>query len=405
MIAKCTYCGGALKYDAEIHMLVCEYCLGMFPVEKTEEEKLLSQESDEQDRTRSASFINDLPKAGMEEMECSIYKCQGCGAELVINDVEAATYCAYCGQPSVVFDRIAKRRRPKYIIPFSISKNAAIVNIRKRFLKGGFVPKEIKYFNPDVLRGIYVPYMLYNVRCRSRQLIRSNILVSNAFGSDTKTHYCYRDAEAVFSELPADASSRISNEFTERLEPYYLNAMVEFKAEYLSGFYADLEDDDFVNLKQLVKKRTVSMTNDRIIKTVPGQDKALLKSKFSHIFEKESYALFPVWFMQFHREDETYTIMVNGQTGKVVATMPSDRIKVFLFFFLSAIFFSTLGFYLFPMFWLTENLSIPITLTLTIPALFIGGIRKLRGLNSGRRFTSGTHIKKFVKERQDDQYG
>lgn len=402
MISKCTYCGGALKYDAELHMLVCEYCLGMFFVEKTEEEKLLSQMSDLQDSIKDVSYKGSSVAGDIEEMECSIYKCQGCGAELVINDVEAATYCAYCGQPSVVFERIARRRRPKYIIPFSVTKNAAIVNIRKKFLKGSFVPKEIKYFQPDLLRGIYVPYMLYDVRCRSRQLLRSNIPVSSPFSSSsTKTIYCYRDAEAYFSELPVDASSRISNEFSERLEPYYKNDMVEFRAEYLSGYYADLEDDDLVRLKQIVKDRSGPMTDEQILKTVPGQGQTLLNSKSYYRFEKEEYALFPVWFMQFHREEETYTIMVNGQTGKVVATMPLDRKKVFLHFFLFAVFFSTLGFFLFPIFWLARNPSISITLTLSIPVLIIGGMRKLWSLNSGRRFTAGTRIKKFVKERQD----
>lgn len=402
MIAKCAYCGGALKYDAEIHMLVCEYCLAMFPVEKTEEEKLLSQGPDQHDRTQNAALEMNFSRADIEEMECSIYKCQGCGAELVINDVEAATYCAYCGQPSVIFDRIARRRRPDYIIPFSVTKNTAIVNIRKSFLKGSYVPKEIKHFNPDLLRGIYVPYMLYDVRCRSRQLIGSNVPVSTPFNSSsTETIYCYRDAEAFFSEFPADASSRIVNEFSERLEPYYKNAMVEFRAEYLSGFYADLEDDDFARLKQIVKDRTGSMTDEQILKTVPGQGQTLLNSKSSYHFEKETYALFPVWFMQFNREGETYTIMVNGQTGKVVATMPSDRIKVVLHFFLFAILFSALGYFLFPIFWMAGNPAIPIALILSIPGLVIGGIRRLLGLNSGRRFTTGTNIKKYVKERQD----
>ena len=45
MTRKCKFCGGALKYDAELRMMVCEYCLGMFPVEKTDEEKELIKEA------------------------------------------------------------------------------------------------------------------------------------------------------------------------------------------------------------------------------------------------------------------------------------------------------------------------------------------------------------------------
>ena len=94
MIAKCTYCGGALKFDADIQMLVCEHCSGMFPVEKTEEEKGLSENP--QDTVTGTDFKDDTVA---EEMECSVYKCTSCGAQLILNDVEVATYCAYCGQP------------------------------------------------------------------------------------------------------------------------------------------------------------------------------------------------------------------------------------------------------------------------------------------------------------------
>lgn len=393
MTAKCAYCGGALKFDADIQMLVCKHCSGMFPVEKTEAEKMLS--APPEDMAGAADFRDST---AIDKMECRVYHCTSCGAELLINDVEAATYCAYCGQPAIVFDRIAMRRRPKYIIPFSVTKNAALVNIREKFLKGGFIPKEVKYFNPDLLRGIYVPYMLYDVRCRAKQLLRSSVPASNPAGSATK--YYYRDAGAFFSEIPADASSQISNEFSERLEPYYKNAMVEFKVEYLSGFYADLEDKDFPYLSRIIKKRTADMLNEQILKTVPGNEKALLNSKFSYEFEKESYALFPVWFMQFHKDEKTYTIMVNGQTGKVVGAVPTDRRKVLLCFSLLALCFSSLGFSFFLMFWLTEP-SIPIILSLCIPVLIIGGFRKLRGLNTSRRFTTGRRIKKFVMERQD----
>ena len=394
MTAKCAYCGGALKFDADIQMLVCEHCSGMFPVEKTEAEKMLSDPPE--DMTGAADFRDS---AAIDEMECRVYHCTSCGAELMINNVEAATYCAYCGQPTIVFDRIAMRRRPNYIIPFSVTKNVALVNIREKFLKGGFIPNEIKYFNPDFLRGIYVPYMLYDVRCRAKALIRYSVPDSNSSSSTVK--HCYRDAGAVFTEIPVDASTQISNEFSERLEPYYQNSMAKFKVEYLSGFYADLKDDDFPNLARIIKNRTADMLNEQIISTVPGQTKTLLNSKFSYTFEKEAYALFPVWFMQFHKDEKTYTIMVNGQTGKVVGAIPADKKKFFLFFSLLAMLFSTLFFFLFPMLWLAHNPSIPITLTLCIPALIIGGFRKMRGLSTSQRFTTGKHIKKFVKERQD----
>ena len=126
MTRKCNFCGGALKYDAELRMMVCEYCLGMVPVEETDEEKELAKIDDvyAKKQTTEDEYVEIYDPLQTDDfIECEIYTCKSCGAELVINDVEASTYCAYCGQPTIVFDRIAKRRRPKYIIPFSITQN------------------------------------------------------------------------------------------------------------------------------------------------------------------------------------------------------------------------------------------------------------------------------------------
>lgn len=397
MIAKCTYCGGALKFDADIQMLVCEHCTSMFPVEKTEEEKNLAENA--QDTAADTDFLDS---ADDEVFECEVYKCTSCGSQLVINDVEAATYCAYCGQPTIVFDRIIKHRRPKYIIPFSVAKNVAIVNIREKLLKGSFVPKELKYFTPDLLRGIYVPYMLCDISSKDRQLIRSTISDENRKKSSVK--YFYREAVSTFREIPVDASLKLSNELSERLEPYRGNGMVEFKAEYLSGFYADLKDDDFSNLKQIARRRATDMLNAQIQKTVPGQDPQIIAGNPRHVIEKVEYALFPVWFMVLHRDKETYTIMVNGQTGKVVGAVPADRRKLTLRFSLLSLLLSTLGFLFLPVMYVMgrqPRIFAYMLVFLGIPSLITAAFHNLNALKKSQQLTSDSRIKKFVTERQD----
>ena len=67
MTAKCAYCGGALKFDADIQMLVCKHCSGMFPVEKTEAEKMLS--APPEDMAGAADFRDST---AIDEMECRV---------------------------------------------------------------------------------------------------------------------------------------------------------------------------------------------------------------------------------------------------------------------------------------------------------------------------------------------
>ena len=51
-----------------------------------------------------------------------------------------------------------------------------------------------------------------------------------------------------------------------------------------------------------------------------------------HEIKHAEYALFPVWFLTFRYNNEPYTMLVNGQTGKVVGTVPVDKKKAGLLF-------------------------------------------------------------------------
>ena len=48
-------------------------------------------------------------------MDIQVHVCNACGAELMINETEAATFCSYCGSSAIVFDRISKEEKPKWI--------------------------------------------------------------------------------------------------------------------------------------------------------------------------------------------------------------------------------------------------------------------------------------------------
>ncbi|MDD6656440.1 MAG: hypothetical protein PUE95_03930 [Lachnospiraceae bacterium] len=388
MTRKCNFCGGALKYDAELRMMVCEYCLGMVPVEETDEEKELAKNDD---HSQNDDFI-----------ECEIYTCKSCGAELVINDVEAATYCAYCGQPTIVFNRIAKRRRPKYIIPFSITKNYAIANIREKFIQGKYVPDEIKYFNPDLLRGIYIPFLLYDIRYKDKQLIQGQYTEKES--NDSSTMICFREAVATYKNIPVDASDRLSNESSERLEPFYDRDMTDFKVEYLSGFYADLMDSKTDQLKTIAASRAKEMFWEQMQKNVALDQCTLLKSSPKYAIEKEQYVLFPVWFMIFHEGNREYTILVNGQTGKVVGALPPSRLKTLKAAIIMGILLSVLGALALPRIacfdaemqgWVNNFLLFG------IPALLAGGLRNLQSLKKSLHLTTEKTVRDFVTERQD----
>ena len=131
--------------------------------------------------------------------------CNSCGAELAVNEVEASSFCAYCGQATVVLDRVEEYLEPDYVIPFSVTKEQAESTIRERIKSGYYVPSVIKNFEVEKLRGIYIPFWLYDIYYGDEKYFKYSARVTN---KTYVTRYIHHVAEMHFKRLTQDASSR-----------------------------------------------------------------------------------------------------------------------------------------------------------------------------------------------------
>ena len=305
-------------------------CCSFFSMEmvtsQTEEEKQQMEELDEN------NFCDDTNIFQEDTMECKVYHCNSCGAQLLIDEVESATYCAFCGQPTVVFQRVDKQKKPKYIIPFRITKELALQKVRQRIDSGLFIPKEIKNVTMDRIRGIYIPYQIVDVTYEDTQVF--SIVVSTKDSVQKKRFYDI-DGVAHFKQMTVDTSMQLNDESAMRLEPYEMVGLKEFEPAYLSGFYADCFDEDKFITRKKVERRAGKLYTEKIkekIKRKSGRKPTLEFSKPTCEIEKMDSALLPAWFLVFHHNNESYTIMVNGQTGKVIGAVPLDEKKAVAMF-------------------------------------------------------------------------
>lgn len=304
MKVKCPNCMAALIFDAESGKMQCKYCNALFSVEDIENTAEEEQQSD--------------------TVECNIYTCTSCGAELAINGVESSTFCAYCGQPTIVFSRVSKTLKPEVIIPFHVEKEEAVEAIRSRFRQGFFIPMEVKAFEVERLHGIYIPYWLYDSYYYDKQLIKGTV----GSGKHRRTRYFMREADCRFQKVSVDASKNLNDESSRRLEPYDMCGLKEFDIGYLSGYYSDRYDMSNGMMRSFALQRMEEMFGEQTMNSCNASDKSIVSSKPKVEIQKETYALFPAWFMTFRYENMPYTMMVNGQTGKVVGAVPYDRKKV-----------------------------------------------------------------------------
>lgn len=418
MIVRCPNCNGALEYDVITDKMVCVHCrssfyVGQFQTSEQKKEVNVMPQQMVEGMSQPMQRVYQQPQAqdtymadeqyDEEMMECDLYSCKGCGAQLMINNVESSTYCAYCGQPTIVFERVSVQKRPKYIIPFAITKQDAVNLIRKKMNEGAFVPSEIKNFEVDVIRGIYVPFYLVDLHYQDEMLIKGKV----KSGKNTTTRYFYRKAETDFHRLPVDASRRFNDNSSQRLEPYIISNAKPFNPQYLSGYYADCSDEKSADLDYKSSARAKVMFEDEVMKTVSASDKAIMKNRPHCFVKNKEYALFPAWFMVFNYMQKHYTIMVNGQTGKVVGAVPYKKRELWTFLISMTAILSVL---IVPIMYSVfsaishdgETMGDMLGfIVITFGVLIGAASAKIKSYKKSRQLSEESMIKQFVKDRQE----
>ena len=345
--------------------------------------------------------LHDVAVETTETMEGNVYTCTSCGAELFINGVETATFCAYCGQPTVVFSRVSEELRPERIIPFSIQKEQAVAVIRERLSHGFFVPKAIKNFEVERVRGIYIPYFLFDAHYYDCQKIRGTVKYE---GSSRKETFI-REAECDFRNLTCDASKMLNDETSQRLEPYQLNELRPFEIGYLSGFYADRYDMNENTLKNVVRVRCKEMFDNEMKIDTMAENPTILSSNPKFQLQKAQYVLLPAWFMTFRYKNIPYTLLVNGQTGKVVGAVPFTKDKLIALFIaiavIATILFTFIGMLLFNQYVDTDGRLLVMAL-MGIIAVYSTGIAAYTSVSRNIKLSKAQKTVKYVKERQDN---
>src|SRR5574344_1081516 len=158
---KCPACGGAIAFDSNIQKMKCPYCDNEFEMEtlKAFDEDLKNEAPDDMNWNTSAG--EDWSEGEADGM--SVYVCQSCGGEIVVDDTTAATACPFCDNPVVVMGRLTGALKPNYVIPFKLDKNAAKEGLYNHLKGKKLLPKVFKDKNHiDEIKGLYVPFWLFD---------------------------------------------------------------------------------------------------------------------------------------------------------------------------------------------------------------------------------------------------
>lgn len=383
MAVLCSNCSGRLIFNPASQMLECAICGSSFYPE-------------------DVSDIN--ANAQSKYYDTRVYTCGHCGAEVITSDTEVSTFCVYCGNPAINFSRIAKEYRPDGLIPFKITKETALENVKSKFKKNPFIPKEVKEKAiPENIRGIYIPYWIVNARFTEADYLSGEVKEER----DTRLRYFQRAGSCVLKNVPIDGSNILNDKISMKLEPFLFEGAKEFDEDYLNGFYSNTSDLTYADLRRSVANRCHYLYSDAVFNTCIGKNRKFIDSIYwADIQDDPLYMMLPVWFFTFRYKDEPHTILINGQTGKVVGTMPWEKKRITtIFWSVFAGIFAIMSLFVlgitFNFAGLGDFLNILIIVLLAIAtAVFSTGIVGIKRIRKNIQRTRSEEIFKFVKKRQ-----
>jgi DNA-directed RNA polymerase subunit RPC12/RpoP len=326
---KCPNCGGELTFNAQKQMFSCEYCMSDF--------------TDEQIKTifkkNESTNLDDNPNQETRDFEehTNLYSCPSCGAEIMADENTSATFCYYCHNPVILTGRLSGDYKPGKVIPFKITKEAAIKSFNSWCGSRWFIPKDFKSKQQlEKMTGVYVPFWVADcnsdVRMRAiGKRIRSWTSGNYQF-TETKEYSVSRRADVKVSGIPADGASKIPDPLMEAIEPFNYNDCKDFSMSYLSGFIANKYDVDKGKVFPRIRQRVTSACTEILQESAANY--SILENKDVHIDILNTdwqYMLLPVWFMTYQYNGKTYSFAVNAQTGKTDGIPPLSYSRLLAF--------------------------------------------------------------------------
>ncbi len=331
LIYKCPSCGSNMKFDSEQQMMVCEHCNTAKSVTQmeqiTKEAEMLNNEQDNVECDNTA-----------ETMEVKVYKCPACGAELLTDENTSATFCNFCGNATLIENRLQGVNAPTGVIPFEHNKEEAVAAFKKWSKKGLLTPKEFVSQNTiEKITGMYVPFWLYDynsevdldARCTRVRVERHG----NKEITNTEHYNVHRNVTMQFNRVPADASEKMDDDIMDKLEPFDYGDIKKFEIPYLSGYVSEKYNFTSKELEDRVESRLEQYAKDMARGTINGYaTTAVIREDVTLHKQKADYILMPVWMLNYRYKGQTFTFTMNGQTGKVVGKLPISVGKVISLF-------------------------------------------------------------------------
>jgi predicted RNA-binding Zn-ribbon protein involved in translation (DUF1610 family) len=331
---KCPQCGATTAYTPSASGVTCQHC-GYVQASET---VAVGRAADEAEFT-----LDNLALAergwGTERKEIH---CESCGSDLSVAADDLSTTCPFCASNRVVA-RVAVQDalRPRFLIPFKLEANDCQPRVKTWLGKGWMHPSDLaRSAGSTQFRGVYLPFWTFDATIQANWRAEVGYERTERYydsGSKTwktRTKIDWRWEEGRLTQSPDDwlgiGTTKISHILLKRLYPFKVNELRAYEPGFLAGWQALNYDIPLQTSWDTVKAEMREQARDGCRAQINSHH----VRNFSMLadFEDEAwrYILLPVYAAAYRFENETFQVLVNGQTGAVAGQKPIAWWKVWL---------------------------------------------------------------------------
>lgn len=336
----CSQCGADLAYSPGDKALKCNHCGTLNPVPVS---AAVVEESDYH------QALADLEQ-NAQTLERLEVRCDACGANVEFPDNLTSHLCPFCGTAIVAQAVSKKRLKPAAIMPFSITRRAAIDYYRAWLKSRWFAPTKLarEAFLDGAFVGAYMPFWTYDCIAttdyegqRGEHYWVTETYTTTVNGKPTtqtrqvrKTRWYPASGTVVddFNDIliPASTSLPLNNQSS--AEPWSkdgtLSELVPYDDAYLAGFRCESYSIDLPSGFEGAKQRMRPTIEGTICADIGGDEQRIssMRSSYDHITFK--HILLPMWVSAYRFNRKLYRVLINGRTGELIGDRPYSRWKI-----------------------------------------------------------------------------
>jgi DNA-directed RNA polymerase subunit RPC12/RpoP len=329
----CKNCGAQMTWDPVDDALACGHCGTKLPVPRAQAQ--IVERALEDAGSAARGF-------GVETRTAT---CKSCGAKVAYEGRDTAIACAFCGAPAVLeASSYRNALRPESVIPLDVGA-AKVEAAFKKWIGGLWLrPSALKHTKTFDAVGVYVPAwtfdavvdaewsadagFYYTVMEPRPVMVNGKMQIRMVPVQKVRWEPAWGRRHDVYDDVVVAASRGLAQGLAQKLGNWDLAALVPYRPEYLAGWRAEEYAVDLESAWKSGLATIVAEEERRCSGDVPGDTQRNLSVHNVVSGVRWKLCLLPLWTLTYRYAGKPYTVLIHGQTARIVGDAPWSAWKI-----------------------------------------------------------------------------